>query len=441
MYDKKKFKLKLSAIYFNELMQDKGDLMAPYYETAFDQYYYTNRFSPKLEFSSKLTEDKYLSLLGSYSYYNRIKNTQYNDLTTLSQHLTTNPTDHDTSIFDALMFKGSYSKSNEKSKLDYQTGFDINIERGQGKRILDYEQSIGDYAVFVSGKYKPFQKIDIQPGLRYSYNTKYSAPLVYSINIKYNPVISLNLRASYAKGFRSPSLKELYLYFVDVNHDVIGNPNLQSEYSNNANVSGAYNFSKDKHYFTSEANLFYNYIQNIITLAQKGGLTYTYINVDEYTTKGGSLSLTYKLHPRLTWKVGWELTGRNNSLNRTDSILHNFVYTNDFSSEWRYSNVKYRFTISIFYKYNSPLPQFYIDQNNEVKEGYIDEYHTLDVSVKRNFIKDMFQLTIGGKNLFDNKNITSVGSTGGAHTSGDGTVPVAWGRTWFVNLTYFFNKI
>jgi outer membrane receptor for ferrienterochelin and colicins len=441
MLDQKKYKLKISGLYFYEQIQDKGELMAPYYETAFDQYYYTNRFTPKIEFSSKVAANRFLSLLGSYSYYNRIKNTYYNDLTTLEKQLTSNSTDHDTSVFDAIMLKASYSKTNEENKLDYQTGLDFNIERGKGKRILDNEQSIGDYAAFISIKYKPFKKFDIQPGLRYAYNTKYSAPLVYSINIKYNPTKSFNFRASYAKGFRSPSLKELYLYFVDVNHDVAGNPDLESEHSQNINLSGIYNFSKDKHYFTLEAKLFYNYIQNIITLAQNEGLSYTYINVDQYKTKGGSMSLTYKLHPRLTWKIGWELTGRNNSLNQLDTNINNFAYTNDFSNEWRYSNVKYKFTISVFYKYNSPLPQFYIDENEQVREGYIEEYQTLDISLKRNFIKDMLQLTIGGKNLFDNKNISSVGSTGGAHTSGDGTVPVSWGRTWFVNLTYYFNKI
>jgi outer membrane receptor for ferrienterochelin and colicins len=442
MLDKKKFKFKISAIYFNELMQDKGDLMAPYYETAFDQYFYTNRITSKLEFSSKLAEDKFLSLLGSYSYFNRIKNTWYNDLTTLNRHLTTNSSDHDTSIFDAVMFKASYSKSNEKSKLDYQSGLDVNIERGEGKRILNNEQSIGDYAVFISGKYKPIEKLSIQPGLRYSWNTKYQAPLVYSVNLKYDPAKAVNVRASYARGFRSPSLKELYLYFVDVNHDVQGNPDLQSEYSHNINLSAAYNFSKNKHYFTFEGNLFYNYIKNIITLAQKEGLVYTYINIDQFRTRGGGLSVTYKLHPRVTWKVGWECTGRYNSLTASDSNVEDYAYTNDISSEWRYSNVKYRFTISVFYKYNSRLQQFYVAPDNSVKEGYIDEYHTLDVTVKRSFFKDKLQLTVGGKNLFDNKNINSLGSTGGAHSSGNGaSTPVGWGRTWFAGLTFYFNQI
>ena len=43
----------------------------------------------------------------------------------------------------------------------------------------------------------------------------------------------LIFRTSYGKGFRSPSLKELYFNFVDINHNIIGNTNLLAEYSNN----------------------------------------------------------------------------------------------------------------------------------------------------------------------------------------------------------------
>ena len=47
-------------------------------------------------------------------------------------------------------------------------------------------------------------------------------------------------RASYARGFRAPSLKELYFDFVDINHNIKGNKNLIAEQSNNYTLNITY---------------------------------------------------------------------------------------------------------------------------------------------------------------------------------------------------------
>lgn len=117
-----------------------------------------------------------------------------------------------------------------------------------------------------------------------------------SLNLKYDFLTRYSLRASYAHGFRAPSLKELDLYFVDVNHNVLGNPNLEAETSNNylvsfsaANQVGAFNFSAD-------VSLFYNDINNIISLALVEPVTqlYTYVNIDRYKTTGVHFQLFSK---------------------------------------------------------------------------------------------------------------------------------------------------
>ena len=45
------------------------------------------------------------------------------------------------------------------------------------------------------------------------------------------------------KGFRSPSIKELYFEFVDVNHNILGNENLVPEDSDNLQFN--LDYSKD----------------------------------------------------------------------------------------------------------------------------------------------------------------------------------------------------
>ena len=76
------------------------------------------------------------------------------------------------------------------------------------------------------------KNINIRPGLRFINNSVYDAPpVIPSINTKFVLSKDLDLRLAYARGFRSPSLRELYFNFFDANHQIIGNPDLKAETS------------------------------------------------------------------------------------------------------------------------------------------------------------------------------------------------------------------
>ena len=167
----------------------------------------------------------------------------------LSQTLSDDMSTHDTTRFMSFMSRGTYSNDNNASKLKYQAGFDINIDDAKGKRIYDSTKTMmEDYALFFSLKYKLLGENTIQPGIRLIKNTKYKAPVIPSINLKWELLPGLNARLSYAKGFRAPSLKELYLDFVDANHNIHGNRDLKAEISNSYNFSVNYLLEKDKHF-------------------------------------------------------------------------------------------------------------------------------------------------------------------------------------------------
>ncbi len=115
-----------------------------------------------------------------------------------------------------------------------QPGFDINTEKGSGERMKDGKSSIEDYAFFITSEITPKSgKVNIRPGLRVINNSVYDAPpVIPSINTKFALTDHLDMRLAYARGFRSPSLRELYYHFFDANHQIIGNPDLGAETSN-----------------------------------------------------------------------------------------------------------------------------------------------------------------------------------------------------------------
>jgi outer membrane receptor for ferrienterochelin and colicins len=441
-YQHQATRARFTASYFNEMLLDKGNLRKPYFENAFDSHFNSNRLTTKLDLNTPIFRDRFLNLLTSFSHYDRRKNTYFNDLTKLDKSLTKNLSDHDTSSFGQYLLRAEFSKSTEKSPFNYQLGIDLNYEDGTGKRVLNKKQAMGDYATFVSFKIKPGARWMLQPGLRFSYNTKYKAPLVYSLNTKWDISEPLALRVSYAKGFRAPSIKELYLEFVDINHNIRGNENLKAEDSQNINMSLKYQQEKPTYDYGVEFNLFYNNIRNSITLAivDPEEALYTYVNLNNMITQGFQLNFNNRLYPWLEIKAGLGQTGRKQVMDTDDRST--FIYTSDILGTinylWRRTDVGF----DLYYKYNGDYPEVFLNSDGQLLRSVIQGYHTLDFSVSKRFWNNRLNLQIGAKNLFNNTNIAIKGDagSGGIHSGGMGSSAVGWGRTYFVKLNLLFQQ-
>jgi outer membrane receptor for ferrienterochelin and colicins len=62
----------------------------------------------------------------------------------------------DTSVFSAFAFRGTYSYAQPLSRLNYQLGYDLNFESGEGEKLDQGIQHINDYALFGSLEYRVF---------------------------------------------------------------------------------------------------------------------------------------------------------------------------------------------------------------------------------------------------------------------------------------------
>ncbi|MCF6169461.1 MAG: TonB-dependent receptor [Bacteroidales bacterium] len=445
LYRSKKTKLKLGGSYFFEEIRDKGNGLEVFnWDKAFDKYFFTKRWEIRGEINQQVLNRAMVNVLTAYSYYGRVKNTYIKDLTNLEMILVPEDSKQDTTRFDNLMLRADFNNYVNSEKFKYQLGVDLNHESAFGKRIENNTQQIGDYAAFLNLIVQPLPQLSIQPGLRVIYNTNYKAPLVYSLNTKWNINELLALRFSLAKGFRAPSLKELYLDFVDINHDIRGNPDLKAETSFNLNLAINYSSQSAATYnWGIEAGLFYNHIKDKIALVNVEGndLLYTYINVDQYYTQGFDLLFNNSVYPSLKVILGAGLTGLKQYIEDAN-LNQDFVYTMDFSAQVNYLWRKPDLNFTLFYKYNGSYPQLTVGSNSNSVIIEYAAYNTLDVNVSRWFWKRRINVQFGGKNLFDVTNIISSGggSGGGAHTGGGGAVPINWGRTYFIKLQFNFNK-
>ncbi len=431
---KERWFLNYSSNNFTEEVINRGSPRPPYLQTAFDDYYQTDRINQRIQGNYTSKGHASFNFIAAYNGFFRKKNTFLRDLTTIEDVLSPAPSDHDTSTFHTLLSRGNWTYANDSSQLQFKLGYDVNYDIGKGKRIETGQQTILDAALFGSLEYTPVEQLVLRPGLRWSYNSSYPAPLVPSFHSKWKILQrekqQLFLRASYARGFRSPSIKELHFYFVDINHNIQGNKDLKAEKSNNFNVSLTHSTRLTKGQWNNKLSAFYNDITNRITLAQQNQTLFSYFNLERYKTTGVQFQSTLKCND-LSAQIGAGYVGRQNQLTGLAHEDVDFLFSPQVQGAVQYTISPIGLHTNVFYKYTGALPTIRQGANGQFQEGKIEDYHMLDATFSRSFWQKRVQLSMGVKNAFDIRSVVSSGGSTGAHAAGTGQVQVGTGRTFF----------
>lgn len=438
LYKYKTWTFRLYGEWFQEEITNRGTPRTPYYETAFDDQYLTERINGGLDVSGKVHPNYRLQVLAAYNFFKRTKNTYYRDLTTLSEELTTNSGDQDTSRFDQYMSRGSVARVKPNAKINFELGYDINVETAYGRRIENGSKTIGDYAFYGSMEYAPVEGLTLRPGVRYGYNSQYKAPITPSFNVRYT-IKKFTVRASYARGFRAPTIKELYFDFVDVNHNIQGSTDLKAEHSDNVSLSVNWKYLKEQTSMKVELAGYYNDIRNMITLgiAEGSSTQYTYVNIGNFRTTGAKLNTTFGFY-HFKADLGFAMVGRYNDV--SDSLdAPDFSFTPEFRAGLTCDLKNWGTSIAVFYNYVGVQPNYTVSSEGDVLLRETADYHLLDVTVSKKFWKDRIVWSVGAKNLLNVQQVNSNASGGGAHSAGGSSVPVAWGRSVFTSLSFRFN--
>jgi outer membrane cobalamin receptor len=93
-------------------------------------------------------------------------------------------------------------------------GFDLNKFGGKGKnKTKDYgAPSVYEYALYTTIQHTLLRQLVLNGGLRYDRNELFGAEVVPQFGASYRISDETTVRASVAKGFRSPTIRELYLF-------------------------------------------------------------------------------------------------------------------------------------------------------------------------------------------------------------------------------------
>ena len=159
---------------------------------------------------------------------------------------------------------------------------------------------------FAQFDWNPHPKFNVIAGLRFDYFSEADLSHVSpKVGLMYK-VGPCSLRASYADGFRAPTLKEMYMDFYMGNIFMIyGNPDLKPETSHNFSLSAEY--LKGKHNLTVTG--FYNRVQHRITTAWNRELNgQVYTNLSPMQVAGMDVHASGNYASGWSWRLSYAYT-------------------------------------------------------------------------------------------------------------------------------------
>lgn len=451
--------LRYNFSWFDESVDDlSGELRSkrfnPYY---FDNLYQTRRRNHSLSYEGTINEKYYVQTVVGYNQWFRKRNTFKTYADTTFQEIFGK---QDTSSFSAVSLRSTFASQFE-SDLNFQIGIDGRYDNATSDQIIDTLTTgkanfseTSDYAVFGSIRYQPMEALSLEGGLRYIYNTRYDAPIVPSFNAKFDLSKNLQLRGSYAQGFRYPSIKELFFRLVDAMHNVKGNPNLIPENSNNFQLG--LNFQKNIYGHKIELNTkgFFNDIKDKIEQYEfaenpdgtinpvpiNSTFQFTYFNLDRFKTRGLNLRLDYEFK-KFRWNSGVSFIGFYNPTSEQFAEVETFTNTFELSNEFSFFFNKHDLNLSLFNRINDKQVTYFPDQDEEgndiagqrVTKGLI----FTDFTATKGFYKKKLNVTVGVRNIFNVRTTTRTGpSDGNFHETIVGEIPASPGRNFFIRASY-----
>lgn len=419
------WQVNLSSRLSHAFLLDRGIPMQPYGERAIDREFRRLRadqllsaaYNPKGKFGARLMVHQ--------NYFEQVKNTFSRDLVELQQELTPVEADQDTQRFSAEGLK-LITNYDYRKKTKFLLGFDANQERLRGPRITNGIQTNNELAIYGSYEQR-IRTTTWRLGVRQGLMNQEWAPVVFALQSRIPLSDNLILRASYGRAYRIASIKERYLDFVDSNHEVYGNSELEAEDGHSYQVKLTKIFKFGKIQNSIELAAFYNDINNKIELLTLTPVQAIYQNIGQFVSQG--LNFGYHLtNDRLDLRADYNMIGID--------FGNGLDYSNRVSSQLMFKLPKWKTNISVFGSaFLKQYVSFYSSETGEVERTPQETYGMVDAQISRKFFQKRLSMTIGARNILD---VTQViqNNIGGIHQSGSGNTFVSNGRNFFINASF-----
>lgn len=303
-------------------------------------------------------------------------------------------------------------------------GVDGQFEALQTPRIDPGSVDRQRYALFLQDEWTPVDdpRVVVFPGVRLDYDTYFGVYPTPRLAIMVRPTRAWTFRASYGRGFRAPSFRELFLLFANpsVGYTVRGNPSLRPETSWSASFSAEY---RPIRWVTLGANVFDNRLSDTITFDTidasdvDTASLFQYVNIGEATTRGAESTASFALG---------RVVALDGSYTFTDTFDHEAKRALPGRSRHRgtagvrFHRRRWGTTLRVRSAINGRRVFFADNDGDDIEEEVpADPFATLDARLSQRFLQYM-NVFVGVENILD---------------AGDATVTPISPRTYYGGVT------
>jgi len=466
-YNREKFRIFYKFDYMNEVIDYANPIVNskpnyPFDPTYYgkDKRYYVNRYYhhlnsyghllPHLNYNISLSYQKQQRDLEIYDYFMATQDEVNKSKITYQSK-------------EVLYSTGQFTNFLNSKSVDLQVGYELVNDKGyadgtsgvfldENKDTTPIRARLENYDGYVSAEVKVNDKFSMRPGYRYSFQSAFKNQQAASVGFRYLFEKDIEMRASLGKSYRTPTFDEMYTYMVDNNHNIQGNSNLIPEKSTSyeGSIKKTTNFNSglmlSNSLIITHLDVDDRISQVLITLKPQ---EYKYLNIDSY--KSWNFSTLHQMsYKNLDVKVGGSLVGVSQRLDTAaEGVVssNNYLYSLQLNTSLGYTVPKWNTVFALYYKFNGRFQQysqsFDAEQNPIFVISTVPSYSMMDASVTKTFLDTKLGVTLGARNILNVKSVLQTGQGGGigggAHGGASGNLPIGYGTSFFLKLSYNLN--
>jgi len=253
-------------------------------------------------------------------------------------------------------------------------GIAENILAMQGEGIIFCDTTQTETGVYAITQQKIFDKLVLNAGIRLEQHSSFGKETLPQLGFTYNLFKNTDVRALFSKGYRSPTIRELFLW-APANAELEPERLTNYEIGINQKIGGALNFN---------ITAFYIEAHNLINTLFIAGKP-MHINTGKLFNKGIEFALNYRLTKNLRFNTNYSYI-KTNKL-----VLANPEHQTYFGISYKYN--KFRFVLN-----NQYIANLYtnLSMNNQEKQSYFIVNTRISYD-----LNNTFSFFIAGNNLLN----------------------------------------